>query len=157
MSVEFGIAAIRSIDWSRYRIITGGADRFGDALEGLLYASSPDQSRVAWTGIENVVFAQNTIFSAAEPTVDVVLATLVGDPPRHVRTTIIDLLFLILGGASDEDPDLHRRCRERAMRGIWLLVREAAHAEEPTRDAVLEAMELIDPTQAATLRMWLGS
>jgi hypothetical protein len=157
MSVDMGEALIRSVDWNRYRISTGRASDFGDRLLGLLHASTPDESRVAWQGIENFVFAQDTIFSAAEPTIDVILAALVNDRPSHVKITLIDLLFLILNGDSNEEPDLHRRCRASASRGIWLLAREASLSDGPIRDSILEAMELIDADRAEALRALLDS
>jgi hypothetical protein len=149
-------AAIHGIEWGRYRIVTGTADQFGDALLRLLHCNAPEESREAWKGIENFVFAQDAIYTAAEPTIDVILAALAGDRPKHVKVTLVDLLFLILNGRSDEDPQLHERCLKRALRGIWLLAREAAVAEEPVRDAILEAMDLIDPAQSRSLRVWLG-
>jgi hypothetical protein len=155
--IDLGEAAIRGADWSRYRISTGTAEQFGGTLLRLLRCGTPDESREVWNGIENFVFAQDTIFSAAEPTVDVILAALAGDRPRHVKVTLVDLLFLILNGRSDEDPDLHERCHGRALRGTWLLAREAAAEDEPMRDAFLEAMDLIDPVQAEALRGWLTS
>jgi hypothetical protein len=154
---DLGEAVIRWVDWSRYRVSTGNARQFGGTLLRLLRAASPDESREVWNGIENSVFAQDTIFSAAEPAIDVVLAALVADRPRHVKVALVDLLFLVLNGHSDEDPGLHDRCHGRALRGLWLLAREAAGAEEPVRDAVLEAMDLIDPTQTEALRTWFAS
>jgi hypothetical protein len=154
---NLGEVVIRRVDWSRYRISTGSADQFGDALLRLVRSGTPDESREAWQSIENFVFAQDTIFSAAEPTIDVILAALAGDPPRHVRITLLDLTFLILNGGSNEDPDLHERCHARALRGVWLLTREVVGAEEPICDAVLEAMDLIDPAQSEALRTWLAS
>jgi hypothetical protein len=156
MSVDLGEAVIRSIDWSRFRISTGDAEGFGDTLLRLLRAGTPDESREVWQKIENFVFAQDAIFSAAEPTVDVIMAAMVDDRPRHVLITLIDLLFLILNGRSDEEPGLDERCHGRALRGAWLLAREAAYAEEPIRDALLEAMELIDSAHAEALRAWLA-
>jgi hypothetical protein len=149
-------AFIRWVDWSRYRISAGNAAGFGDTLLRLIRAGTPDESREVWKSIENSVFAQDTIFSAAEPTIDAILAALAGDRPRHVKITLLDLMFLLLNGDSDEDHDLRERCHARALRGIWLLVREAAGAEGPIRDAVFETMDLIDPAQSEALRTWLA-
>jgi len=73
----------------------------------------------------------------------------------HVKAPVVDLLFLLLNGGSEDDPDLSQRCRERALRGTWLLVREAATEPEWIRDAVLEVLGLVDPGQADDLRAWL--
>ena len=154
--MNLGEAVIRSVDWSRYSLSTGSAERFGDVLLRLVRAGTPEDSREVWKGIENAVFAQDTIFSAAEPTIDVVLAALAGEIPRHVKITLIDLMFLLLHGRSNDDPDLHERCHARALRGTWLLVREAASAQGAIRDALLEVMDLIDSTQSEALRSWLA-
>lgn len=152
---DLGEAAIRSTDWSRYRLSTGNAEQFGGTLLRLLRSGTPDETAVVWKSIENFVFAQDTIYSAAEPTVDVVLAALAGDRPGHVKVMLVDLLFLILHGRSSEDVGLHERCQRRAVRGMWLLAREAVTADEDGRDAVLDAMDLIDPVQTEALRRWL--
>lgn len=155
--IDLGEAAIGSVDWNRYGVSTGTAEGFGDVLLRLLRCASPGESREVWTGVENVVFAQDEIFSAAEPTVDVILAALATDRPRHVKITLVDLLFLLLHGRSDEDPGLYMRCHERALRGTWLLAREAATGDRPITEAILEVLELTDSAHAETLRAWLTS
>src|SRR5689334_22032966 len=79
--INLGEAVIRSVDWSRYRLSTGSAERFGDTLLRLVRAATPEDSREVWNGIENSVIAQDTMFSAAEPTIDVILAALAGEIP----------------------------------------------------------------------------
>lgn len=154
---DLGEACIRWVDWSRYRISAGSAAQFGDTLLRLIRSGTPDESREAWKGIENSVFAQDTIFSAAEPTIDVIMAALAGNRPRHVKITLLDLMFLLLNGDSNEDHDLRERCHSRALRGIWLLAREAVGTEEPIHDAVFEVMDLIDSAQSEALRTWIAS
>jgi hypothetical protein len=154
--MDIGEAAARSVDWSAFQLMKGDASQFGDKLVNFLRSSNADECREAWRHIENNVFAQDTIYSAAEPTLDVVLAALVEDRPL-IRGMLIDLLFLILHGDSREDPDLSRRCRQRVLRGTWLLVRLAVTGSEGTREAVLEVLDLVDSDQSNTLRSWLAS
>ncbi|SRR6266699_239533 len=155
--MDVGEAVIRSFDWSRFQISTGEATRFGDTLIRLLRISNTAEYEETWRDIENVVFCQDTIFSAAEPTIDAMLAALVDDRPAPIKSVVIDLLFLLLNGGSVEDPDLARRCRERAIRGVWLLVREAVSGSEGVRRAVLEVLDLVDSSQAYAVREWLAS
>jgi len=155
--MDLGEATIRSLDWAQYRIKTGDASQFGDQLIRLLHSRDATESLEVWRNIENHVVSQDTIYDAAEPTVDSILAALVEERPDHVKAMIIDLLFLLLNGGSVEDPNLSGRCRARAMRGTWLLVREAANGPEWVRDAVLEVLELVDAGTAAALRAWLDS
>jgi len=155
--MDVGEAVIRSFDWSRFQISTGEATRFGDTLIRLLRISNTAEYEETWRDIENVVFCQDTIFSAAEPTIDAMLAALVDDRPAPIKSVVIDLLFLLLNGGSVEDPDLARRCRERAIRGVWLLVREAVSGSEGVSRAVLEVLDLVDSSQAYAVREWLAS
>jgi hypothetical protein len=154
--MDIGEAVIRSVDWSRFQISTGEATQFGSTLIQLLRVRNAADYAEVWPNIENVVFSQDDIFSAAEPTIDALLAALVDDRPE-IEGVLIDLLFLLLHGGSVEDPDLARRCRDRALRGTWLLVRVAATGSEGLRRAVLEVLDLVDPRQADALRSWFAS
>jgi hypothetical protein len=147
------------VDWSQYRIASGNAAQFGETLLLLIRCGDSNEARKIWTNIENFVFSQNTVFSAAEPAIDVILAALVEDCPRHVKIALVDLLFLLLNGRSDVDPGLYERCRERALRGVWLLTREAAAAAaaDPLRDAIIEVVDLIDSAQTDAVQGWLAS
>jgi hypothetical protein len=149
-------ATIRSVDWSRFRVAAGKATNFGQALSRLIVSSDAAETRSVWNGIENVVFAQDDIFSAAEATIDVVFAALVDGPSRHAKVALIDLLFLLLHGESPEDPSLRDRCHQRARRGLWLLTREAAAETETLRNSLLDVIELIDADQAEIARAWLA-
>lgn len=155
--MDIGEAVIRSVDWACFQISTGEASEFGNTLVGLLRSRDVAESKEIWRHIENFVFSQDTIFTAAEPTIDAMLGALVEDRPMHVKTLIMDLLFLLLNGSSVDDRDLSRRCRERALRGTWLLVREAVAGPAWIRPAVLEVLDLVDPPRADSLRSWLGS
>ena len=110
--MDVGEAVALSVDWSAYELMTGEATQFGDRLVRLLRSCDPAECQEAWRHIENHVFAQDTIYSAAEPTIDVVLAALVADKPL-IKGMLIDLLFLLLNGGSAAEPDLAVRCRDR--------------------------------------------
>jgi hypothetical protein len=155
--MDFGETAIRSVNWRRFQISTGEATQFGNVLVRLIRSHDAVESKEVWRYIENFVFSQDLIYSAAEPTIDVMLAVLVEERPMHVKALVLDLLFLLLHGASEEDPDLSRRCRERALRGTWLLVRQVVVGPEWVREPVLEILDLVDPGQADALRVWLAS
>ncbi len=155
--MDIGEAAIQSVDWACFQISTGEASEFGNTLVGLLRSRDAAESEEIWRHIENFVFSQDTIFTAAEPTIDAMLAALVQDRPMHVKALIMDLLFLLLNGSSVDDRDLSRRCRERALRGTWLLVHEAVTGPAWIRQAVLEVLDLVDPGQADAVRAWLVS
>jgi hypothetical protein len=136
----------------------GDATQFGEALLQLIRSQDGHEAETIWRrGIDNVVFAQNGIYDAAVPAIDVMLAALVTDRPTHVKGFALELLFYILNGGSAEEPDLSRRCSERAIKGIWLLMGEAVNGPEWVLDAVLDIMDILDPTQADALRSWVNS
>lgn len=147
--MDVASALIDKIDWSGFASHTGSAAGVGDALKRLLGSPDAVAARDAWWGLENVVFAQDDIFSAAEPTIDVLFAALAGRPPAHVKSLLLDLLFHLLHGESVDDPLLPERCRERARRGTWLLAAEAASREGPSRETIVEILELVDADVAA--------
>ena len=147
--MNVALTLIETIDWSRFESHVGSAAGVGDALRGLLGASDEAAARHAWRGLENVVFSQDDIFSAAEPTVDVLLAALATHPPAHVKSLALDLLFHLLHGVSVDDPGLSERCRARAGRGTWLLVAEATSRGPSGRATIVEILELVDVDVAA--------
>ncbi|HEX2347681.1 MAG TPA: hypothetical protein VHI51_04515 [Ktedonobacterales bacterium] len=116
-----------------------------------------EAEQVWWKSFENKVFAQNTIYGAAEATINVLLAALADERPQHVRGRILELLFFLLNGGSDDDPTLAERCREQARQGLWLLAQEARVASELDRDRVLDVIECIDLQRADFVRAALTS
>jgi hypothetical protein len=147
--MDVALVLLGAIDWSSFESHVGSAVGVGDALRQLLDAPDAGAAREAWWGLENVVFSQDDVFSAAEPTIDVLLAALAGRPPAHVKSLVLDLLFHLLHGESVDDPTLSERCRAKACRGTWLLVAEAASREGPGRETVVEILEMVDPSVAA--------
>jgi hypothetical protein len=147
--MDIALGLIDKIDWSGFECQMGSATDVGDGLRRLLGSQDGVAASDAWWGLENVIFAQDDIFSVAEPTVDVVLAALATNPPAHLKSRLLDLLFHILHGESVDDPLLSERCRARALRGAWLLVAEAASREGGGRETVLEILEMVDADMAA--------
>lgn len=146
---------ISSVDWAQLHTLHGDATPFAEALLQLIRSQDGYEAETIWRrGIENSVFAQNGIYDAAEPAVDAVFAALAADRPAHVRASVVELLFHIVNGGSTEEPDLSRRCLERARAGIWLLVREAVRGPDGIRDTVLEIMSILDPVRADALASW---
>lgn len=143
---------IELVDWPSYRVATGPAATLGGALHGLLSSGNVDEASAAWSDIEEHVFSQGTIYSAAEPTVSVMLAALIEDQPSWRSGRILDLLFYIVRGFSATDSSLQGRCRDRAREGLWLLVRWALTHEGWARDNALEVIEVIDPDRVEFIR-----
>jgi hypothetical protein len=142
--------------WAAYAESGGSASAVGDALADLLASVDVESASAAWDRIEEHVFSQGTIYSVAEPTVSVMLAARVDDQPSWRSGRIADLLFYILKGSSQEEPDLAARCLARAREGVWLLVRCALAAEGWGRDNLLEVLELVDPLRDELVRSVVG-
>lgn len=143
---------LEEVDWASYRVATGPATMLGAALRGLLLSANVEDASTAWNEIEEHVFSQGTIYSAAEPTVSVVLAALIEDQPTWRSGRILDLLFFVVSGISATDLSLQDRCRDRAREGIWLLARWALTHEGWARDNALEVIEVIAPDRIELIR-----
>ncbi|GAA3884146.1 hypothetical protein GCM10022275_34710 [Tessaracoccus defluvii] len=143
---------VEEVDWPSYRVAMGPATTLGAALHALISSGNVDESSAAWNEIEEHVFSQGTIYSAAEPTVSVMLAALMDDQPSWRSGRILDLLFFIVRGVSVTDPSLQGRCRDRAREGLWLLARWALTHEGWARDNVLEVVEVIAPDRVELIR-----
>ena len=142
-----------SVDWSSEEVLRGSGADLKNALGAFLGASTSEQASELWWGLEGVAFAQNTIYGAAEPTVDVMMAALADGPPAFLVAWILEVLRFILTGGSQDDPGLGARCQERARRGAWLLAFESRRAEGlEERRAVLEVLGLVDQLLAQVVR-----
>jgi hypothetical protein len=155
----YGERAIAAVNWQALEISGGRtADDLPAALLALFRSTTDAEAeQVWWKSFENKVFAQNTIYGAAEATINVLLAALADERPQHVRGRILELLFFLLNGGSDDDPTLAERCREQARQGLWLLAQEARVASELDRDRVLDVIECIDLQRADFVRAALTS
>jgi len=155
----YGERAIAAVNWQALEISGGRtADDLLAALLALFRSTTDAEAeQVWWKSFENKVFAQNTIYRAAEATINVLLAALADERPQHVSGRILELLFFLLNGGSDDDPTLAERCREQARQGLWLLAQEARVASELDRDRVLDVIECIDLQRADFVRAALTS
>lgn len=155
----FGESAIAAVNWPSLELLGGRtADDLPAALLALFRSTTETEAEQVWSkSFENKVFAQNTISGAAEATINVLLAALADERPQHVRGWILELLFFLLNGGSEEDPTLAERCREQARLGLWLLAREARVSSGLEQEDALEVIEIIDPQRAALVRDALAS
>jgi hypothetical protein len=143
-------------DWGTYRRLSGGpAVDVGQILTSLLTSSDPDSANVASDSLESEVAVQGNLYSAAEPVVRVLAASLADPRSRWVRLSVLDLMFLILSGAPVRDEvergngALRERCVDRVRESLWLLVREAL--TDPTcYRAALDVLDLVDPDGSAS-------
>jgi len=144
---ELALLELNNHDWGSLQAIVGPADYVPAAMEGLLACTHPDDIEQYYWKIENHVVVQGQLFESATALVSVLLAALVDSPYRHVRITVLDLLFQIVNGGSHQAeverglPNLGDICREEAKKGLWLLYREVLNGES---DAALEILEIID-------------
>lgn len=146
----FGESAIAAVNWQSLEILGGTAEDLPSALLALFRCTTDAEAEQVWSkSFENKVFAQYHISGAAEATINVLLAALADERPRLVRSWILQLLFFLLKGGSDEDPTLAERCREQARLGLWLLAREAHVSSGLEQEDALEVIEIIDPQRAA--------
>lgn len=144
---------IKSVDWPEYGLATGRAHGFGERLAAFVSPRSTAAGSELWWTMENEVFAQDDIFSAAEPTIGVLLAALTTPRPFEVRNSVLDLLFHIVHAASMRDDDLGRRCMAAAAEGGWLLVREALVGGPGVRDSCIEVLEICAPDCARAVQL----
>lgn len=146
-------AVIQTVEWSKFDLLDGPATEFGSRLAEFIGDGPGDQKRVLWGYMENHVFSQDDIYSAAEPALLVLLAALVDESPRHVRVGILDLIFHIVQAASYRSDDLGKRCMEKAAGGSWLLVREALVRQGSLQDVCLEILDISAPDCARFVRL----
>jgi len=139
---------IDSTDWGKYEICGGGpANRLAPTLRAFINSGEYADSMNLWWEIENVAFAQQTLYGAAEPVCEVAVVALADERPLNVRLSVVEVLRSVLMGEG-VDPGLAERCRERVRLGVWLLAREAGSVSGDDRLNVLEVIRLVDPTRA---------
>lgn len=150
--MRYAESMIQSIDWSRAQVLRGSGPDLADALARFIGCDEHSMMSDLWWGLEGVMFSQDTIYGAAEPAVDVLMAALADDRPPLTRAWIVEVLRSVLKGGSLDDPDLGARCHARAVRGAWLLVAISQKLDDADREALLDLLELIDPLVASAAR-----
>ena len=80
--------------------------------------------------------------------VSVLIASLLDPRQPWVRTSVLELLFWILGAypIPPTPPDLRERSHRVAREGLWLLIREALGE---SREAALEVLERLGEAERA--------
>jgi hypothetical protein len=136
-------------DWSSYRKLGGDeAGSVGGDLSAFLTAEKaavePLRNR-----LESEVAVQANLYSASVPVVRALAAALVEERPRWTRIAALDLMFLILRGASAPEEvargeaGLSESCIAAARESLWSIVRVAK--EDPAcHDAVRDVLGVID-------------
>jgi hypothetical protein len=148
----YGESAVGAVNWRTVKVLRGTGDDLAEALLALFRITTTAEAERLWWSFENVVFSQDTVFGAAEETINVLLAALADDRPSLVRSWIIELLFFLLKGGSIEDPSLPVRCRDQGRLGLWLLAQEARITSGPEQELVLKVVASIDPRRAELMR-----
>lgn len=149
---SFGLAErlIEATDWSSYRQLQGvTAADVGQVVLSLL-ESDLDSVNAAEDTLENKIAPQANLYSAAEPAISVLAASLTDPRPRWVRIAVLELMFLVLSGAPVRDEvergngALLERCIARVRESLWLIVREAL-TDRACYEAALDVLDIIDP------------
>lgn len=141
-----------STDWSEFSVLSGPATEYSTWLRRFIDADGPEQVQEIWRHIENSVFAQGGLFTAAEPSIQVLLASLIDERPEIVVLYSLDLLFHLSQPAVFGKDQLAERCLHEIEAGVWLLVRTALTGSENVRSACLEVLDLCSPTRASLVR-----
>jgi hypothetical protein len=136
---------IGSIDWSLVDTMSGTGEQLAAAIRSFVDCEDANRMRDLWRGLEGVAFAQSTIVGAAEPLVDVLMASLADERPSFVYSWILEALRFVLEAGSPEDPELSGRCHERAQRGVWSLARTLTRLDPADRIVALQLIESLDP------------
>jgi hypothetical protein len=150
MSAEYlGELELSRWDWSALRAVSGHAGLVPDALRAMFKSTTPEEAKSAYWRLENYVVVQGQLSEAAVPVVSVVLAALAWpDRPRWVRISLLELLFQIVNGYSDQSEvalgsdDLDESCKASARQGLWVLYRELVDGERAAAKDVLEVIEV---------------
>lgn len=149
-SVGLAERLIETTDWGSYRQLQGvSAADVGQVVMSLL-KSDLDSVDTAEDSLENRIAPQANLYSAAEPAVSVLAASLADPRPRWVRIAVLELTFLILSGAPVRDEvergngALLERCIARVRESLWLIVREAL-TDATCYEAALDVLDIVDP------------
>lgn len=90
--IDFASIEISRIYWPNFRTAQGSADHIPEALRSLLNSSIEDAEDFYWK-IENSVVAQGELFGAAEPALQVLIASLLNSRSKHTRIDVLELIF----------------------------------------------------------------
>lgn len=142
---------IDSVDWAGYEVAGPPLELAARLVEFVSEDSLSERPRL-WDSMENYVFLQDDIVSAAEPAISVLFAALVDGLPLAVKIPVLDLIFHLVHAASLRVDDLGRRCIDRATEGVWLLVGTASLGPAAVTDACVEILQILSPERALYAR-----
>lgn len=131
--------------WGAHRVLQGPGDDLPAILRNLVGPDVAAASKALWQ-LESSVVVEGSVFDAAEPVVDVLVASLVDDLPEPTRRGVLGLLLKIVAGSPDTSEialgNLHlvTRCRARARDGLWVLIKHFLDGFEEAG----QILELID-------------
>lgn len=138
---------INRVSWESLREIAGTSENIKYALIDLLGSSTPDEAEKIYWRLENHVVVQGQLFQVSEFVVPIILAALIDERPRHVKISLLDLLFQIVSGVPDDseialgNENLSEKCILKAREGLWLLYREFLYGEKISAQDVIEVIE----------------
>ncbi|MBB1244436.1 hypothetical protein GL263_12815 [Streptomyces durbertensis] len=147
MSRPLFLIEIERVRWDEFHTTGERSHEVPAALRQMLSGQSEDEVMEGYWGLENVVVVQGQLFSAALPTLEVVLAGLADDLAPDARDAALELAFQIVSGESDEEEvargnaDLGPACRRAAQQGKWLFYRELGTRRRKLAESVLELVE----------------
>jgi hypothetical protein len=141
------------MDWSGVEVLRGTGDELASSVVRFVESANPEMAAELWWGLEGVAFSQNTIYGGAEPVMKVMMTAMAEHPPIFMRGWLVEVIRFILNSGSQTDSTLADRCREATSPGRLLLASEAINAPDVGyRGAVLEVLQVIDPTMTAIIK-----
>jgi hypothetical protein len=148
MRPSLAIIELGRHDWEAFRVADGRPQDVPEYLKGLIESQTEADAETYYWGLENEVFIQQQLYSAAVPVVSVILAALSdGSSSRPARQGLLELLFQIVRGESISDEinrgnrDLGDQCRRAASAGLWVLYRELHSGDAEAAKAVLDVLD----------------
>jgi hypothetical protein len=118
---SLALLMIEAVEWSTYDVMDGAATALGSQLHEFLTVDDIERRSDLWRTMENNLFCQDDIFSAAEPAIPVLLASLTEPATAAVRIAVLDLLFHLVQGARFRGDQLGDDCLKQACMGSWEL------------------------------------
>ncbi|MEV7526390.1 hypothetical protein [Streptomyces sp. NPDC091371] len=133
-------------DWASLRCGCGNsAAHIPSSFTALLEARTLEET-IGYT-LDGHLEREAMLFQVAPYATPVILAALAEDLPPFTRSHLLNILWYLVTGESDETeveaglPNLEMECRSAAGEGIWLIYNEAASGDSET---ALDILEFVD-------------
>ncbi|RRD04751.1 hypothetical protein EII34_09440 [Arachnia propionica] len=147
--MRLGEILVNVTSWDEVEVLRGTGAELEGTLRKFVHAKSTTEISSLWDELEGVAFAQNTLYGASVPVVDVMLAVLADHSTPWHQMWAAEVLRFILMADSATNPSLRETCVNRVQAGKWLLASLACHAESvDTQEALIEVLDTVDPTLA---------